>query len=157
MPTIRIDGDVWKWLKKQAEPFEDTPNSILRRVAQLDAQHAEPNGEMCERLPRKPVGRPRGEKTPQAEFRYPLMRILLRHGGSYGRTRALRELEVDLGDRLTIFDKSEIKSGSVRWLKSADWEVSVLRQEGLILPRAESPYGVWCLSPNGLELTKRIV
>lgn len=35
MPTIRIDDDVYSWLKAQAEPFEDTPNSVLRRIAGL--------------------------------------------------------------------------------------------------------------------------
>lgn len=36
MPTIRIDDDVWAWLKSHAQPFEDTPNSVLRRLAGLD-------------------------------------------------------------------------------------------------------------------------
>ena len=36
MPTIRIDQDVYDWLKSQAVPFEDTPNSVLRRLAGLD-------------------------------------------------------------------------------------------------------------------------
>jgi hypothetical protein len=40
MPTIRIDDEVYKWLKSQAEPFEDTPNSVLRRLAGLDRLNA---------------------------------------------------------------------------------------------------------------------
>ena len=36
MPTIRIDEDVYSWLKSQAVPFEDTPNTILRKLAGLD-------------------------------------------------------------------------------------------------------------------------
>lgn len=35
-PTIRIDEEVWAWLQERARPFEDTPNSVLRRVAGLD-------------------------------------------------------------------------------------------------------------------------
>lgn len=35
MPTIRVDEDVYAWLQKQARPFEDTPNTVLRRVAGL--------------------------------------------------------------------------------------------------------------------------
>jgi hypothetical protein len=35
-PTIRIDDDVYKWLQSQAVPFEDNPNSVLRRLAGLD-------------------------------------------------------------------------------------------------------------------------
>ncbi len=36
MPTIRIDEEVYSWLKSQAVPFEDTPNSVLRKLAGLD-------------------------------------------------------------------------------------------------------------------------
>ncbi|MFA6347759.1 MAG: hypothetical protein WCX07_05695 [Dehalococcoidales bacterium] len=39
MPTIRIDNDVYSWLKSIAVPFEDTPNSVLRRIAKLDADN----------------------------------------------------------------------------------------------------------------------
>jgi 5-methylcytosine-specific restriction protein A len=35
-PTIRIDDEVYAWLQEHARPFEDTPNSVLRRVACLD-------------------------------------------------------------------------------------------------------------------------
>jgi 5-methylcytosine-specific restriction protein A len=35
-PTIRIDDEVYKWLQNKAKPFEDTPNSVLRRIAELD-------------------------------------------------------------------------------------------------------------------------
>ena len=34
--TIRVDDEVYAWLRGQARPFEDTPNSVLRRVAGLD-------------------------------------------------------------------------------------------------------------------------
>lgn len=34
-PIIRIDKEVYSWLQKQARPFEDTPNSVLRRIAGL--------------------------------------------------------------------------------------------------------------------------
>jgi hypothetical protein len=36
VPTIRIDHDVYEWLQAQAVPFDDTPNSVLRRLAGLD-------------------------------------------------------------------------------------------------------------------------
>ena len=38
MATIRVDDEVYAWLQKQARPFEDTPNSVLRRVAGIGAQ-----------------------------------------------------------------------------------------------------------------------
>jgi hypothetical protein len=39
-PTIRIDDEVYAWLQKNARAFEDSPNSVLRRVAGLDDQGA---------------------------------------------------------------------------------------------------------------------
>lgn len=36
-PTIRIDEEVYGWLQRNAKPFEDTPNSVLRRLAGIDA------------------------------------------------------------------------------------------------------------------------
>ena len=29
---IEVDERVWKYLKRKAEPFEDTPNSVLNRI-----------------------------------------------------------------------------------------------------------------------------
>ena len=43
MPTIRIDDDVYNWLKSLATPFEDNPNSVLRRVAKLEREATETN------------------------------------------------------------------------------------------------------------------
>src|SRR5688500_10740138 len=40
MPVVPVDDDVWGWLKSHATPFEDTPNSVLRRLAGLDSAAA---------------------------------------------------------------------------------------------------------------------
>lgn len=42
MPTIRIDSDVWAWLQSNASPLEDTPNTVLRRIAGLDSHDVRP-------------------------------------------------------------------------------------------------------------------
>ena len=34
--VIRIDDEVWFWLQSNATPLEDTPNTVLRRFADLD-------------------------------------------------------------------------------------------------------------------------
>ena len=36
MATIEVDDEVYRWIQSLAEPLEDTPNSVLRRVAGLD-------------------------------------------------------------------------------------------------------------------------
>ena len=39
MPTIIIDDEVYHWLQSQATPFEDSPNTVLRRIkAGLEAR-----------------------------------------------------------------------------------------------------------------------
>jgi 5-methylcytosine-specific restriction protein A len=43
-PTIRIDDDVYSWLQDRAEPFIDTPNAVLRRIAGLDGGPADKHG-----------------------------------------------------------------------------------------------------------------
>ena len=44
MPTIRIDEEVYEWLQQQAKPFEDTPNSVMRRIATLDTSDVDQSG-----------------------------------------------------------------------------------------------------------------
>jgi negative regulator of replication initiation len=33
---IDIDEDIWSFLKKHAEPFEDTPNTVLKRLLRVN-------------------------------------------------------------------------------------------------------------------------
>jgi hypothetical protein len=40
MPTIRVDDDVYEYLQREAKPFVDSPNSVLRRVLGLDSFEA---------------------------------------------------------------------------------------------------------------------
>ncbi len=39
-PTIRIDDEVYEWLKKHGETFVDSPNDVLRRSLGLDGASA---------------------------------------------------------------------------------------------------------------------
>lgn len=38
MHSIQVDDEVMAYLKKQAEPFVDTPNDVLRRVLSINAR-----------------------------------------------------------------------------------------------------------------------
>ena len=51
MPVLRVDDEVWEWLKKQARPLEDTPNSVLRRVAAIDPPLGAPAHDVATALP----------------------------------------------------------------------------------------------------------
>jgi hypothetical protein len=62
MPVIRVDDDVWEWLKRHARPLEDTPNSVLRRIAGLDGDQSTGNSGQIVSNPR-PVHRPNGRRV----------------------------------------------------------------------------------------------
>jgi len=143
-PTIRIDHEVYAWLQGQARPFDDTPNSVLRRLAKLDGGST--SGAPVVRA-RK--ARERGEKTRQDEFRVPILKILLKHGGQAPRMTVLTDMEKAMADLLTPYDKSDIQSGTIRWQKSAEYEVLAMRQAGLLKPVNAAPRGYWALTKMG--------
>lgn len=148
-PTIRIDDDVYAWLQGQARPFDDTPNSVLRRLAQLDNEMASGAA-----VARGRKARGREEKTAQGEFRAPILRVLLKHGGQAARMTVLKDVERAMASALTPYDKSDIQSGTVRWQKSAEYEVLVMRQAGLLKPVNEAPRGYWALTKLGEAVAK---
>lgn len=147
-----VDDEVWSWLKTKAQPFEDTPNSVLRRVVGLDSQAsgASVAGQRVRRVDRRPAG----GKTSQHEFRTPILQILWKHKGRADRAYVLKELERIMASRLTEHDRKDIKSGTIRWQKSAKWEVSTMRQAGLLLSQSQSSRGVWCLSAEGERVAR---
>lgn len=147
MPTIRIDDEIYDWLQKMARPFEDTPNSVLRRVAGLDDSQEKEVKMTTTRLSTSP--QIQGGKTPQSAFRKPILSVLKKLGGKGDRQRVLNEMEKLLADQLSDFDKSDISSGTIRWQKSAEWEVRVMREQGLLRAVSEAPRGVWALTPKG--------
>src|SRR5438876_497382 len=79
MPTIRIDDEVYERLKKEAEPFVDTPNSVLRRMFELDAPR-EPERETGEE---SHVERMRpGELLDRKQYDLLILEVLDEMGGS---------------------------------------------------------------------------
>src|SRR6218665_3988811 len=98
MPTIRIDDEVYAWLQGQARAFEDTPNSVLRKLAKLD----EPSAPTAAR---RQAAAERGEQTPQAAYREPILKVLAKHGGQAARMAVLKEVERLMGKQLTAHDR----------------------------------------------------
>jgi len=150
MATIRIDDEVYGWLKNMAQPFEDTPNSVLRRVAGLDNSSVKETKMITTRQTLNT--KTDGKKTPQWAFRKPILEVLRKFGGNGARMRVLREVEKLMVNRLSAYDKLDINSGgSTRWQKSAEYEVFVMRKEGLLKSVNETSPGVWALTSKGSE------
>ena len=144
-PTIRIDEAVYAWLQQQARPFEDTPNSVLRRIAKLD----EPAAVRETPASTGAVEQSDHGKTPQQAYREPILKILLARGGQASRVEVREELEKKMARQFTSFDREPIASGDIRWQKTADWQVHLMRKAGLVRPADETPRGTWALTKKG--------
>lgn len=166
---IRIDDDVYETLQRRAEPFVDSPNTVLRRILLLD-EPAERERKAVESPARaqqkkpKPVrGAPKRAKAPgrrrkarrassanllpESEYELPLLKALHELGGTAPTREVIQALGKKLDGRLTALDKSKIHSGGVRWMNRAQFvRLSLVRSGDL---RADPPRGVWAISEQG--------
>lgn len=165
-PTIRIDDEVFDELKKHAEPFVDTPNTVLRRLLDLgvssngDAevtgveQTTERRGgdgkRGRQRRRKAKVRAPRaktGTILAESEYEIPMLEIISEHGGRAAAREVLDELETRLGDQLTEVDKQELSSGNVRWRNRAQFVRLRLVERGDMVK--DSPRGMWEVTEQG--------
>jgi Mrr N-terminal domain len=166
-PTIRIDDDVFEELKKHAEPFVDTPNTVLRRLLNLGetgpaemnvaedtsevlAQPA-PTGQRTVRQRRRKAARPprakKGSILHESAYELPMLQILSEHGGRAAAREVIDELETRLDGQLTELDNEQLASGDVRWRNRAQFVRLRLVEQGDMVK--DSPRGTWELSDQG--------
>jgi hypothetical protein len=177
-PTIRIDEDVLEELKKHAEPFVDTPNSVLRRVLGLGQTGAAANGsgeldlENGEPLVSAAAGtrrsgtrqrRRRGQmaRAPRAktgsilaasEYEMPMLEIVAEHGGRAAAREVLDELDTRLDGQLTDVDRQSLGSGDIRWRNRAQFVRLRLVEQGDLVK--DSPRGIWEITDQGRRRIK---
>lgn len=146
MPVIRISDATFARLQVHARPLEDTADDAVRLA--LDAlEKSKSLGNQPMDAPKPKTTRRRGDKTPQRDFRIPLMKVLLDMGGS-GELHDIRQRMLPaVKDRLTGDDYELVSTGEERWWNATCWERSVIKKEGLL--RNDSKHGVWELSDKG--------
>ena len=143
MPTIRIDDEVFRALQTRAQPLVDTPNSVLRRLLELNGAGKPSSDPVIRRVTKRA---PLGTSIPQREFRAPIVRALLAMGGTAPSREVLKRVHREIEPRLNDVDRAKVPSGEVRWLKKANWEAYVMQNEDLLMKRS----GVWELTDKGL-------
>jgi hypothetical protein len=167
-PTIRIDGEVLEALKQHAEPFVDTPNTVLRRILGLSpgTESADVDGgERAEHAPRRrrastrAATRPRrrsraprakaGTTLPDAEFEIPILEIIRDKGGRAPTREVIDALGERLDGRLTDVDREALASGDIRWRNRAQFARLKLIEQGDMVKA--SPRGLWEISEQGLQ------
>lgn len=146
MPVIRISDATFTRLQAHARPLEDTADDVVRLA--LDAlEKLKGAGNKVVDLPKPKKTRRRGNKTPQRDFRIPLMKVLLDLGGSAEVQDIRKKMLPAVKDRLTEDDYEPVSTGEERWWNATCWERSDIVKEGLF--RDDSPRGVWELSDKG--------
>jgi len=140
-PTIRIDNQVWEYLKRKAEPFEDTPNSVLRRLFGLDRAQLRRN--------RRVPGR-----TPQSHYRIPILQTLEELGGRAEAKRVLALVFKKVKRELRPVDLQKISTGMTRWRNAAMWERKAMVDEGLL--KMDSPRGMWEITDHGRQCLRKV-
>lgn len=148
MKTIRIDAEVWERLQDMAVPFEDTPNSVLRRVLGLKHEIAGKASRRVRRGKQKLEG-----NTPSAAFREPIIEALLKLDGQAKVREVVKAVGEKLAEQLTEVDKEPLLGrGEIRWENAVRWQGYYLQQEGML--RNDSPRGIWELPEKGRNIAR---
>jgi hypothetical protein len=143
MPTVRIDDEVFEALKKLAEPLVDTPNSVLRRL--LDLEKKKPASA-------KPASvRPPREQTPQSVYEENLLAVLAAppfngRGNKKDVTLAVVERMMKRG-LIPPSDMEFVATGETKAENKISWGRNLLKNRGLI--RDDAPRGIWELTADG--------
>ena len=105
--------------------------------------HGPPPSEDSPRPPKSLQGR----KTPQRDFARPILQALIELGGGGKRRQVLAGLERIMEPRLGDFDRETHKDGTVRWEKTAEFQCTLMRKQGLLKPVAK--LGWWEVTDKG--------
>lgn len=91
----------------------------------------------------------RGLRTREPAFRMPILEALVELGGSGQINKVLHLVGAKMRGRLNDHDRQRLPSdpNTIRWRNTAQWSRLVLVKEGLL--RADSPRGIWEITPEG--------
>jgi hypothetical protein len=146
--SIEIDDEVFKVLKNQAEPFVDTPNTVLRRLLGVDRAE-DPLAGVAEKTVEGVTRAVPGMLLPEREYEVPILRYLDERGGRAPSREVVEAVGDVLGSRLSELDKQELHSGGIRWQKRAAFVRLRLVERGELVEK--SPRGTWEISDKGRE------
>jgi hypothetical protein len=156
-PQIRVDDEVYQFLKLNAEPFIDSPNSVLRRKLGLDqvsSKLAGPQSANGGATRPTPNGRVSGRAKPgellQIEAYYaPILKSLIERGGTARVADVLDDVGKQVANQLTPIDHLSLPTGGKRWRNRVQWARQHLVEQGLL--DGGSPHGSWAITPSGRD------
>lgn len=155
--TIRVDNDVYDGLKTLADPFEDTPNTVIRRLLE---QHGTINKSSVKAEPvkRKKVTLPKsGGLTTQHEYEDFLVSTLWYKFQGRASKPEVTEATIKAMEDAVILggpDYEKVSSGETKAENTIAWGRNRLKEHGII--SGCSPRGIWELTEEGIAMAKRL-
>lgn len=158
MPTIRVEDDVFEGLKKIAEPFTDTPNSVIRRLLVKDGAIQE--------LTTKPIKSSSGNVTldsantrltPQSVYEEFLLYVLANDFNGTGQKHKVSEAVFNLmkdHGYIGALEMTLVSTGESKALNTIAWARNALKDDGLI--SRSSARGIWELTDEGKQKAGKI-
>ena len=156
MPTIRVDQDVFEGLQKLAQPFVDSPSTVIRRmledrgVLQKDAQGTSTAKARIFSKNRPPV--PADRLTPQSVYENYLLVTLLKEFNSKGHKRDVTHSIVKRmmkDGHIGPADQELVATGETKAENTIAWARNALKDRGYI--SRISPRGIWELTAEGKD------
>jgi len=105
---------------------------------------------------RRNLGRLRkGLRTPEAEYRVPILQVLAEMGGSAKAADVLEHVGQIMKPALKKVDFEPLASGpdNPRWRNAAQWARNSMVKEGFL--KSDSPRGVWEITEAGKQLLEQ--
>ena len=107
-PSIDTDDEVFEVIKRHAEPFVDTPNTVLRRLLGID-QAESPSAPTPEKAERQRGRAAPGTLLLEWEYEIPILRYLDECGGRAPSREVVEAVGEVLEGKLTELDKQELQ------------------------------------------------
>jgi hypothetical protein len=163
MKVIRISEEVWDLLKKYAEPLEDNPDSVLKKIlneyiilkeivnsnypSKLEQIKTSENT----KLALVKSGRTGKRGIPPSLFRYVewVTYTLNSLGGRAHASEVINQIKIHFGHKFTNDEMEELNSGEIRWTKKVNWARFEMVQAGIL--RNDSPRGIWEIKEKSLS------
>jgi len=165
--NISVD-DLLAYLKsidyKVPSPLERKINDLERRILTLEGKPIPTRAPPVP--PRLDKGVPKderalkrrakkGEITPQADYRLPILESLIEMGGSGRMQDVLDRVFTKVKDALKPKDFDRLESGTaIRWRNAAQWERWKLIKRGYL--KKDSARGIWEITDEGRKLYERM-
>lgn len=144
----RVDGLRQEWISLTHGVRHAAPTKPARTPAKEERSGT---------VTRRNLGHlPRGLKTPEEEYRIPILQTLVEMGGAGRVSDVLQRVHTRMKAVLNDHDHQPLRSNpnTPRWYNTAQWARNTMAREGLL--KEDSPHGVWEISDKGRRaLTKQ--